>query len=128
MHLVFYAIYNAAIGYLVVAMAEEQRESVWVFGLAMGMHFVVVDFGLHEDFADAYHRIGRWVLAGAVLAGWLVGVAANVPEAIENSMIAFLAGGVIMNVLKEELPEKRQSRWWPFVIGATAYTVLLLVV
>ena len=33
---------------------------------------------------------------------------------------------IAVNMLKEELPEQRQSRFWAFVLGAAAYTVLLL--
>lgn len=32
-----------------------------------------------------------------------------------------------MNVLKEELPEERQSRFWAFALGAAAYAALLLI-
>jgi hypothetical protein len=31
-----------------------------------------------------------------------------------------------MNVLKEELPEERESRFWAFALGAALYTMLLL--
>jgi hypothetical protein len=41
-------------------------------------------------------------------------------------VFAFLAGGVVLNVLKEELPEDRQSRIAPFAVGAAAYAVLLV--
>ncbi len=41
-------------------------------------------------------------------------------------LFAYLAGGVIMNVLKEELPQERKSRFWAFAIGAGAYSVILL--
>ncbi len=33
---------------------------------------------------------------------------------------------MILNVLKEELPAERESRFWPFAFGATAYAALLL--
>jgi len=36
-------------------------------------------------------------------------------------LLAFLAGGVILNVLKEELPEERDRRFWAFLVGAAAY-------
>jgi mannose/cellobiose epimerase-like protein (N-acyl-D-glucosamine 2-epimerase family) len=39
---------------------------------------------------------------------------------------SFLAGGIIMSVLKEELPAERQSRFWPFALSAALYGVLLL--
>ena len=41
-------------------------------------------------------------------------------------LFAFLAGGVIFKVLKEELPEERNSRYWTFAVGLAVYIVLLL--
>jgi hypothetical protein len=32
----------------------------------------------------------------------------------------------MLNVLKEESTEERQSRFWAFVLGAGTYTVVLL--
>jgi hypothetical protein len=43
-------------------------------------------------------------------------------------LVALLAGGVILNVLKEEVPSERQSRFWAFAAGAAAYAGLLLTV
>lgn len=42
-------------------------------------------------------------------------------------MQAFIAGGIILNVLKEELPPARESRYWTFALGATAYGTLLVI-
>ncbi len=41
-------------------------------------------------------------------------------------LTAFLAGGIILNVLKEELPEERESRFGAFFVGSLLYSVLLL--
>ena len=41
-------------------------------------------------------------------------------------LFALLAGGVIMNVLKEELPEERESCFWALALGAAVYAALLL--
>jgi hypothetical protein len=62
-----------------------------------------------------------------VLLGWAVGQLTTVPPIVVGFLFALLAGGVILNVLKEELPEERQSRFLPFVLGAGLYAVLLLV-
>ena len=51
----------------------------------------------------------------------------HLSEVITGFLFAFLAGGVTLNVLKEELPEERQSRFWPFLLGAAGYAALLLV-
>ena len=61
----------------------------------------------------------------AIIAGWAVGAATEISEAAITVLFAFLAGGVIFNVLKEELPE-RKSRFWAFAVGVGVYSALLL--
>jgi zinc transporter ZupT len=121
-----FAVYNVLVGYLLLHRIERGLGNLLLFGIAMLLHFIVNDFGLRERHREAYKRIGRWVLAGAVLLGWLIGLLAEIPEALIAVLTAFLAGGVVLNVLKEELPEERRSRYWPFALGAAGYAALLL--
>lgn len=60
-----------------------------------------------------------------MLAGWALGLATIPPVAV-GFAFAFLAGAVVLNVLKEELPEQRQSRFWPFLLGAAGYAAIML--
>jgi zinc transporter ZupT len=87
---------------------------------------VTNDFGLRQDQKHQYDASGRWIIAGAVLVGWALGVFASLPPIIVGFLFAFLAGGIVLNVLKEELPEERQSKFWPFALGALGYAVLLI--
>jgi hypothetical protein len=89
---------------------------------------VVTDYGLNEDHKAQYRRTGRWVLVVAVAAGFVVGAATEIPAAALAVLVAFLAGGVMLNVLKEEVPNERQSRFWAFALGMGAYAALLLTV
>jgi predicted membrane protein len=73
---------------------------LFFFFLAMALHFVVNDFGLRENHKHAYHKVGRWILAGAIIVGWVVGVGSELSKAAIALLFAFLAGGVILNVLK----------------------------
>ena len=57
----------------------------------------------------------------------MVGLFFGVSEAAIAVLFGFLAGGVVMNVLKEELPEEREGRFWAFALGAAFYSVVLLV-
>lgn len=125
-HMASFGVYNALIGYLLVHRPVTTTRSLVFFALAMALHFVVTDYGLDEDHQSMYRRIGRWLLAIAVLAGFGVGLLMDVPEAAIDALVAFLAGGVILNVLKEEVPAERRSRFWAFALGMGAYTVLLL--
>ncbi|MCG7589288.1 MULTISPECIES: hypothetical protein [Halomonadaceae] len=123
-HVVAFAIYNALFGYLLVY-RNTQLPSELFFFLAMGFHFLVNDYGLASHHRTLYATQGRWILAAAIVVGWAVGVLVEVAEAVTSLVYAFVAGGLILNVLKEELPEQRCSRFWPFAAGAFACTLLL---
>lgn len=125
LHMASFSVYNVLIGYLLVSDFDEMR-SLTFFFIAMALHFVVTDFGLREHFKQTYHRIGRWLLSAAIALGAFIGWFYEIPEVATSALVAVLAGGVILNVLKEELPEERRSRFLPFLAGATAYAVLLL--
>jgi hypothetical protein len=126
LHVASFAVYNALIGYLLLHREEPGFESLVLFAFAMGVHFVVNDYGLRKHHKGSYDRVGRWVLAAGVFVGWAVGLFFEVSGAAVAVLFGFLAGGVIMNVLKEELPEERESRFWAFAVGAALYTVVLL--
>lgn len=124
-----FAVYNGLIGHLVVQRAEHGSTlDLALFAGALAVHFVVNDLALRDHHRRRYDRIGRPVLIAAVLCGWIVGIAVEVPEAALGLVTAFIGGGVILNVLKEELPEERESRFGAFAAGALGYTLLLLLV
>jgi zinc transporter ZupT len=126
LHIASFIVYNALIGYLLLHREQQGLRSLILFAFAMGVHFVVNDYGLRVDHKGNYERIGRWVLVAGILVGWVVGLIFDVSEAVLGVLFAFLAGGVMMNVLKEELPEERKSRFWAFALGAALYTAILL--
>ncbi|MBF9252342.1 hypothetical protein I2I11_03465 [Pontibacter sp. 172403-2] len=125
-HIGSFAVYNALIGYLLFQREEGPVRVLILFSIAMALHFIVNDFGLQEKHKERYVRVGRWVLVVALVAGWVVGYLVAVSEAALALLMAFIAGGIILNVLKEELPEERESRYWAFALGAAAYAILLL--
>lgn len=127
LHVASFTLYNALIGYLILHREEPGLQSLLLFTFAMGVHFVVNDFALRRDHKAAYERAGRWVLVLGIFVGWFVGIFYEVSEAAVAVLFAFLAGGVIMNTLKEELPEEHESRFWAFALGAAVYAVILLV-
>ncbi|WP_224449387.1 hypothetical protein [Haloprofundus salilacus] len=125
-HVASFGLYNLIIGYLLVHRIETGLWNLLFFFLAMGFHFFVTDAGFRRLHERPYHRYGRWLLAGAVLGGWVVGELVGLSEVNLALLFAFLAGGVVLNVIKEELPEQRQSNFVAFVVGAAGYAVLLL--
>jgi hypothetical protein len=122
-HIGAFALYNFTIGYLLL---EAERDNLLLYGIALGLHFVVNDQALREHHKERYDAFGRWLLATAVLAGWALALRVTVPEPAIRMLIAFLAGGVILNALKEELPQERASRFSAFAAGVVLYGALLL--
>jgi hypothetical protein len=126
LHIGSFAAYNVVIGYLLMHRAEEGIRNMLVFWFAMLLHFVVNDFGLREHHRLDYTHVGRWVLALAVVGGWLLGVVIELSEPVVAVLIAFIGGGVVLNVLKEELPEERKSSFLSFAVGAAGYAAVLV--
>ncbi|OZC01699.1 hypothetical protein [Rubricoccus marinus] len=127
-HMASYGVYNVLVGYLLAWGESRTTSGVLLFALAMAFHFVVNDTGLRHDHKERYLHVGRWLLAGAVVLGCGLGFVTEVSEATIAALLGILGGSVILNVLKEELPEERESRFWPFLAGAVAYSALLLLV
>ncbi len=126
LHIISFGVYNVLIGYLLLHREGRGLTSLILFFIAMALHFVVTVFGLREHHKQAYDRIGRWILTASVCLGWAFGFVTEISEVALAALIAFLASGVILNVLKEELPEERASRFSAFVIGVSTYTTLLV--
>ncbi len=128
LHAGSFGAYNALVGYLLLHREEAGVVSLLLFFVAMALHFVVNDHGLREHHGTLYRRRGRWLLAAAVLVGVAVGLTVAVPKGVLAVLFAFLAGGVVLNVIKEELPEERESRFPAFAVGTAGYAALLLLV
>ncbi len=116
------------IGYLLLHREEAGLWSLVIYFVAMSLHFVTNDFGLREDHKERYDQRGRWLIATAVMAGWTLGALTSISGIVIGFLFAFLAGGVVLNVLKEELPEERQSRFLPFALGLGGYAIVLILV
>lgn len=126
LHISAFAVYNGLIGYLLIRGESNTLVSVVLYCFAMGLHFLVNDFALQHDHKSLFSTRGRWLLAVMPLAGWALGAATEVSELTISALTAFLGGSVILNVLKEELPEERESRFSAFLLGAIGYSLLLL--
>jgi hypothetical protein len=125
-HITSFALYNLLIGHLLV---DQEVQGLWpllAFFVAMAAHFAVNDDSLRQHHKRRYDGSGRWLVALAVLAGWLLGRAALLPDVVVALFYAVLAGGVVLNVLKEELPAESQGRFLPLLAGAAGYSALLV--
>ncbi|WP_204103011.1 MULTISPECIES: hypothetical protein [Spirulina sp. CCY15215] len=125
-HIGAFAFYNALIGELLSNTEEKGLVPAILLSVALTLHFLINDRSLREHHKKPYDKIGRWVLAGALIAGWVIGSAFHLPEAFLAVLWGLVAGGLILNVLKEELPDSKESCFPSFIMGAGIYAILLL--
>ncbi len=129
LHVAPFGVYNALIGHALHQRGEEALFQILAFfALAIGLRFVVIDFGLLKHYRRAYGSFGRGVFGAADLSGRTSDLTEEIFKATLAPLLAFLAGGVILNLVKEEVPEERGSQFWAFAVGVSAYAALLLAV
>lgn len=127
-HIGTFTLYNALIGYLLVHDHFENSWGTFFYFVAMGLHFITNDKALRSSHEVDYDKYGRWLLTAAIVIGWLTGIFTEVSDVVVSFLVALLAGGVILNVMKEELPEERESSFISFGIGMISYSVVLLLI
>ena len=125
-HIGGFALYAWMLTYIMVWKVHETLP-LCVYGVAMGMHIFPVACNLRNHYQQIYDRRGAYLLALASLAGWLTGLALDIPQPILVNLVAIVVGGVIVNTAIAELPKEREGRYGFFLAGALIYTALLLI-
>jgi hypothetical protein len=126
LHVGGFAVYAALVSYLMVRGIGLARASIALYAVAMGLHFLSVDHALLREHGPLYLRRGRFILAGAALAGWACGLLAEIPKPLLCDLLGLVSGGVIMNSMITELPREKEGKFWPFLLGAFAYAAIML--
>ncbi|MBX0315362.1 hypothetical protein [Planococcus glaciei] len=123
-----FALYNGLIGYLLQELSGDNIAAYVVYFIVFSFHFIANNRILHLTHEDLYTRIGRWVLAFSVLTGWILYEVTHASDLTLAFMSSFLTGGVVLNILNDELPEERESSFPAFIVGMIFITVLLQVI
>jgi hypothetical protein len=121
-----YAIFNFLIGYAVSYQDDPSIQPLALFTFAMALHYFTNDYSLMRSHHDAYQRYDRFILMLCLIMGWFTGNLLTISDAAVALINAFIAGGVIMNVVRHELPAENPNNTGAFLLGAVAYTVVLL--
>lgn len=123
-----YALFNFFVGYAVSDPFNPEVKPLALFTIAIGLHYFVNDYSISEKDRSEYDKLGKWILILALLLGWLLGLFIDLPPAAIALVSAFIGGGVIMNVIRHELPKENPHSLGAFVFSAFIYTVILLAI
>ena len=127
LHLAMFCLYNFLITYTMSLRALASITATVLFTFAMSLHFVLTDRKFSRFYKVQFNHFGRFILITALLVGWLCSVIFDpVNVLIAAFMVAFLAGSVLLNVFREELPATNMTNYWWFSFGAILITLTLL--
>lgn len=127
-HISSFFLYNLIIGYLLIREDFSSQWSMALYFLALAAHFIATDHTLKEIHKKDYDKYGRWFLVAAIFVGWLIGVIFKVHEVIVGIAVSVLAGGILLNVFKDELKEGNLKNYLAFLSGAVVIAVLYMLV
>lgn len=127
-HVSSFAVYNFIIGYLLLQREETSLAQMLIYAIAMSFHLIVTDHSLEDHFSNNYKKRGRWILVAALVAGWATSIFTVIPDIYVGMIFSFIAGGIIMNVMKEELPQERESNLLAFCLGVLGYSIVLIII
>jgi hypothetical protein len=123
-----FAMYNGLIGYLLQELSGDNIGDYVVYFIVFSFHFIANNRILQLTHEDLYTRSGRWVLALSVLIGWILYETTHASDLTLAFLSSFLTGGVILNILNDELPEEKKSSFPAFLIGMAFITILLQII
>jgi hypothetical protein len=126
LHIGSFAIYVWLMSYLLIHQLEKTLVTVAMFALAITLHFLGVDRTLRNEHGSSYDNLGRYILGGMAILGWLSGLIFSIPHHLLALLVAFISGGVVLNSTIMELPSDNDGRFIYFIIGGLLYGLLLM--
>ena len=125
-HIIAFAAFNSLIGYLLQNLSQHSLIDCILFFITVALHLLVTDDHLRKHQPKLYEQKGRWLLVGAIIFGAITGQVTALNKAAIGLVWSFLAGSIILNVLKRELPDENKTCFGSLIGGATLFTLLLL--
>lgn len=127
LHLSMFCLYNFLITYTMSLRALASITATFIFTFAMALHFVITDRKFSRFYLIEFNQKGRFILILFLFIGWLCTVIFDpVNVLIAAFMLAFLAGSVLLNVFREELPNANLMSFKAFSLGALLVATVLL--
>lgn len=123
-----YAFFNFLVGYAIVDPNDPEVQPLALFTFAMALHYFTNDFSLSQSHGKDYGNKEKWILIISLFLGWLTGFFLILPTLAIALISAFIGGGVIMNVIRHELPERNPNSLSAFLLASFFYTVILLTI
>ena len=127
-HAAGFCSYSLLIGIVIANLPRSGVAPIFIISVfALGPHLLGLDHQLRHWHASIFDRYFRWLLALSILTGWIIGAIWELPKSALWYFTAFLAGGIISNVMIEELPDQK-NKMLPFIFGVVVFVLIAITV
>lgn len=127
-HIAAFSLYNILIGYLLPHLSGGNVAAYAVYFVVFSFHFIANNRILHLTHEDMYTKAGRWILALSVILGWVLTETTRSNELVIAFLSSFLTGGLILNIMNDELPAHKKSSFPAFLGGLILIGILLQII
>ncbi|SES15081.1 hypothetical protein [Salisediminibacterium halotolerans] len=121
----FYALYNALVSFVVLSLEVSGVQAIF-YSFAIGLHFIAIAHDMWRGFPNEYNQYGRKVLAAGILVGWLFALTVELAPITKAIIFAFVAGAMIFNVFKHELPNVKEIHFFTFLTAVALYSAITI--
>ena len=117
-------IYNVLTGYVLANWSRPGIIPVFLAGSVLTMHLLGVNHQMRQWNGRVFDNYFRWLFAVAIIIGWSAGAFLVIPRELEIIVTGVLAGGIITNIMIEEMPSQQPGKIRPFLGGVALIVVV----
>lgn len=119
-------IYSMLSGYVIANWSRPGLIPVFLAGSILTLHMLAVNYQVRKWNSRVFDNYFRWLFALALIIGWSVGTFLVIPKELEIIITGILAGGIITNIMNEELPDQEPHKIRPFIAGVLLITLVTI--
>ncbi len=97
---------------------------VVLYSIAISLHFFVADEAMEDHYGEFFVSYGRYALAPIPLIAWFTSVFLPERRSEAYVLLAFIAGAVLFNVIRDEVPKAGGREPAAFIAGAFIYAII----
>ena len=125
---IVHGIYSLLLGYVFVEVSSPLPMPNLLIVSILALHLMGMNHLLRSIRRPGFDRAARWLFFLLLLTGSALALTTELPKGTINSITAFLAGIILVNVISEELPLKDVKRMPWFLAGIALYVLVFFVV
>lgn len=123
-----FGLYYAQIGFLLGEWPSQNWFGYLGLVIALGMHFVGINYHLWKHYPRRFSRVFRWAFCVCLFLGWVGAALAEEFSGVVKFSTMYVAGGIIITAIREEIPSQNETHMPSFIISVIATTLFILFV